>query len=142
VGYAAIATVFFHLQNHWQVSRMAMAVTFVFFLATQYLCFRIQERLISFNVTYENWMKELYTLAEINQDFDPAPGTKGLSHKYFWTYDIQLLLAGITSGGLLWYEKSFAVDGQCYFVTLATLMVVCVAILRGCAEWYRKHING
>jgi hypothetical protein len=144
VGYAAIATVFWHCHKilDWQVSRMAMTVTCVFFLATQYLCFRIQERLISFNVTYENYMKELYGLAGIDLNFDPGPGTNNLSHKYFWTYDIQLLLAGITSGGLLWFENSFAVNAQCYFVSLATLMVVWVAVLRGWAEWYRKHING
>lgn len=105
-GYTAIAIAFQHAKQNlvdgyrWL---FPIAVTLTFFVATQYLTFRIQERLLAFGVTYENWSEKIKGLikADIGK---PGPGTSRLGHPFFWTYDIQLFLALLTCAGLLGYE--------------------------------------
>jgi len=137
VGYAAIGIGFWHVADHphadWRMSTFAMIATFLFFLATQYLCFRIQERLIAFDKTYENWIKQIYGLVGVNPDNDPGPGTRELGHQYFWTYDTQLFLGLLTLAGLLCYEANLGFDKYqpmgCLLAALIVLAIIYALVL-------------
>jgi phosphatidylglycerophosphate synthase len=107
-GYAAIAVAFSHLKP-WHANSplyfVAMLVTLFFFVATQYLCFRIQERLVAFGITYKNYTDVLSNLMKgSDKEPPPGPGTSRLGHSFFWTYETQLCLAFLTFTGLLGYE--------------------------------------
>jgi hypothetical protein len=138
-GYAAIAAAVSHLHAlKWEVPRREMVGTLVFFFATQYLYVCIQERLINFNATQENWMKHIYRLLGADSALDPGPGTEKLWHKYFWTYDIQLFLASLTTAALLSYEAGLAnKNPKGLLIGLNILVVVCALTLKSFAEWRR-----
>ena len=104
-GYAVIAIVFEHVNDkfhfHLLVVSLAVLATSVFFAATQYLSFRIQERLINFNKTYDEYVRAMHSQLKIDE---LGPGTSLLGHKYYWTYHTQLILSILTLAGLLSYE--------------------------------------
>jgi hypothetical protein len=143
-GYAGIAAAVAHIHGlQWYVPRRMMIGTFIFFLATQYLSIHIQERLINFDATYESWIKQLYPLVGIDPKFDPGPGTKNLWHKYTWTYHTQLLLACLTSMGLLSYEAGLPHEKPRDLLIVLNVLIVIFAVILGChAEWRRRKSRG
>lgn len=106
-GYAVIAAVFFKLidqfGHHWAFRLLALIGTFGFFLAAQYLYYRIQERLIIFNETHTYYMKMVVPALD-----DPPKelglGQRALAHQYSWTYETQSILSVFTALGLMAYE--------------------------------------
>ena len=108
-GYAAIAFAFKYLNasgefpNSKLVAWLAIFATLIFYLASRYLTYRIQERLIKFDETRERYMAESGSALHVHE---PRPGTDSLGHKYYWTYHIQLILSTLTLAGLLAYEAA------------------------------------
>ncbi|HEY6250150.1 MAG TPA: hypothetical protein VI685_09315, partial [Candidatus Angelobacter sp.] len=90
-GYTAISLAFNYVyvqpsarfHGSYSVALLAIIATCVFYFAGRYLSYRIQERLIRFNETQENYMHELSTALRVSP---PKPGTGSLGHQYFWTY--------------------------------------------------------
>ncbi len=117
VGYAAIAVLFARLIEsfhfHWMFRIVAMVCTLIFFVAIQYLYFRIQERLILFNETHEAYMNKVRPGSEAG--LPKGLGQVALGHQYFWTYDTQLVLSTLTLTGILAYEAVFGFDIQAIF---------------------------
>lgn len=107
-GYAAIALVFNYLtdgpgrfQDSLLFAWVAIFVTCGFYIASRYLSYRIQERLVRFGETLENYMKHLDTVLHTPS---PNPGTAALGHQYYWTYDTQFILNTTTFVSLLAFE--------------------------------------
>lgn len=125
VGYTAIALSFNYIHSLPQfhdlhpVTWTAMAATSVFYLASRYLSYRIQERLVLFNETQENYTKQLRKWLSIHS---PAPGTRSLRHPYYWTYDVQLVLNTVTFIGLITYEISSLVVINAFIGFLLVLL--------------------
>ena len=107
-GYAAIATVFFKLidqfGHHWAFRLVALGATLGFFLAAQYLYYRIQERLIVFNETHTHYMKKIIPAFNASLLNELGLGQRALGHPYFWTYETQSILSALTALGLMAYE--------------------------------------
>src|ERR1700682_1024442 len=133
-GYAAIAIAFHYLQDKplyqgWLLSQLAMATTLFFFLATQYMLFRIQERLINFNENYDTYVNAIHRLKNV-----PilGAGTSSLRHQYFWTYDTQVLLSLLVLSGLLTYEAAAIVPlAKIRWMITPFLFIVAGGILAG-----------
>ena len=142
-GYAGIAAACWHIHGlQWEMPRRVMIGTFIFFLATQYLSLHIQERLLNFNATYDNWMEQVCALAGVDSNFDPGPGTKKLWHKYTWTYHTQLFLASLTSVSLLLYEAGLAHDRpRTLLAVLNVLIVICGLSLGYYAEQRKANFR-
>jgi hypothetical protein len=143
-GYVGIAAAVAHINGlQWYVPHRVMIGTFVFFLATQYLSLHIQERLIDFDATYESWIKQICPLVGVDENFDPGPGTEKLWHKYTWTYHTQLLLACLTSTGLLSYEAGLPHEKpRNLLIALNVLIITCAGILACYAQWRRGKSEG
>ena len=106
-GYAAIGVAFqkasasfTDCNSSWVVRCFAITATLIFLVAMYYLHYRIEERLIVFDETYEFYMQELHGQPESQHS-----GTHNLGHQYFWTYDTQMILSSITALGILAYER-------------------------------------
>jgi hypothetical protein len=137
VGYAGVAAVFFKLidqfGHHSAFRLVALSGTLGFFLAAQYLYYRIQERLIIFNETHTYYMKMV--IPELD---DPPKelglGQRALAHQYFWTYETQSILSALTAFGLMAYEavigrpmpKELAYFGEMFipFVLVGTVVSI------------------
>jgi hypothetical protein len=134
-GFAAIAVAFTYVREHELghdkvVSLLAMVVTLIFYAAARYLSFRIQERLIRFNQTLENYLAELDSALQISR---PNPGTDSLGHQYYWTYHIQLILSTLTLWGLLAFQAAKAgFDG----LLMVEVMAAGLAVLLGAIGWF------
>jgi len=155
-GYAAITIGFSRLDpkflNYKLVTApsiwLIMWATFLFFAMTQYLSFRIQERLIVFGVTYENWNKKISSLEDNGKtepDQEPGPGIDMLGHPYFWTYDVQLFLALLTCVGVLCYEAMLR-NGSVQESVLPPVRLLCALVVLACiytviSKWFAKLIH-
>lgn len=135
-GYAAIAVAFqsadgrFHDAASFRYA--AMWATLVFAAAMQYLLYRIQERLITFDQKYE-----LY----VNQTRGPKAHEipDHLGHLYFWTYDTQMILGTLTAAGLVvyeWFPAPPAGVGRWY-----QLITVGVAMAAAIVAWSAKRVS-
>lgn len=106
-GYGVIAAVFFKLidqfGHHWTFRLLSLIGTLGFFLAAQYLYYRIQERLIVFNETHAYYMK-IVVPASDDPPKELGLGQRALAHPYFWTYETQSILSVLTALGLMAYE--------------------------------------
>jgi len=85
-GYAAIAVAFQQAdlrfnQYQWWVRFFAMVLTLVFFDRMHYLHYRIEERLITFDETYDHYISKT---VEKGRNEDNDWGTSKLGHLYFW----------------------------------------------------------
>ena len=134
-GYAAIAVAFHKASERfidchsaWPVRSVAMTATLIFFAAMCYLHYRIEERLITFDETYEFYVKKLHGQGE---DPDPGPGTRNLGHQFFWTYDTQMILSTFTALGILAYERFSPVPVACNARWSPWLIVTMTALSLG-----------
>ena len=135
-GYAGIVAAVAHIHGlQWYVPRRMMIGTFIFFIATQYLSMRIQERLINFDATYESWIKQICLLVGVDANFDPGPGIQKLWHKYTWTYHTQLLLACLTSMGLLSYEAGLPHEKPRDLLIVLNVLINTMSILFVIVKW-------
>jgi hypothetical protein len=131
-GYSAIAIGFSKIIRPNWLSVFAIVATFLFFLATQYISFRIQERLIKFNEIYEYLVEKVESSLQVDMKVDPTQEKYG--HEYFWTYDTQLFLGFLTAVGLLWYETTLVVKEPrvclCILASLVALAGIYALSLR------------
>ena len=121
-----------------------MGATLLFFGATQYLSFHIQERLINFDVTHEKFVMKIYSLVQLEPEAESRSGKQDLRHKYFWTYDVQLFLAMLTLASLLFYQAKSGFDKHqstiCLWLLLGMAGIYAV-VLRCIAKKYHKSID-
>lgn len=106
-GYGAIAVAF--QQGHsylgaydWWVRCGAMVVTMLFFVKMQYLHYRIEERLITFQSNYVRYTKQ--ELVGKDECEEQGWGTSKLGHQFFWTYDTQMFLSTLAALTMLIYQ--------------------------------------
>jgi hypothetical protein len=152
-GYAAIAIVSVHIhgkfQHGWLGSFLIMAMTVAFFIATQYLYARIQERLINFNETYEAYANAMHWVPSFVEELGPS--TAALGHQYYWTYTTQLLLSIFIVTGFLVYQAAslFQADLKCAgivcgFLFFAVTLFAALILRRICVKrpkriWYASY---
>jgi len=131
-GYAAIAVAFKYIRSESPdqklVSVLAMLGTTILYLASRYLAFRIQERLLRFDQIRDNYMDQLHSALHIPP---PAPDVKSLGHPYYWTYDSQLVLSTVTFVGLLAYEARAVLVSAVEAGVLAFGLIAMVLIIAG-----------
>ena len=133
-GYAAIAVAFYRLiegqrfDHSGVVAGLAISATAIFYLASRYLNYRIEERLINFNETYLSYLDVMQSSLEVDKQ---GPGTSALGGKYYWTYRVQLILSTLTLTGLLLYEAAAGFPAQFHFAATEISVVAALALLLG-----------
>lgn len=87
-GYAAIAVAFNYVHGlpefhgYRPLAWLAITGTLIFYLASRYLSYRIQERLVRFDQTQDNYAEKVSKELHIEP---PKPGGSSLHHQYYWT---------------------------------------------------------
>ena len=111
------------------ISSLAIGATLIFYGASRYLNYRVQERLITFNETRENYLAQLDAAFHIPK---ATPGTDDLGDRYFWTFRTHLVLSTLTFVSLLGYETSKGLVNNAPPWVILFLLPAC-AILLACA---------
>jgi preprotein translocase subunit SecG len=111
-GYAAITVAFSHTGTDRFLGRLAAIAMVIFFAATNYLYFRIQERMKSFGEAHTKNMKMIDKL--LDEDGPLIAHIAPLGHKFFWTYDTQLVLSTCTllSLQIYMFKDGFTINHQ------------------------------
>jgi len=132
-GYAAIALVYKYIQNdekeldHRLISWLALTGTMIFYAASRYLAYRIQERMMRFERTRDTYFKEMESAYHIHK---ASPGTDGLGHQFYWTYRVQLVLSTLVLAGLTAYElaKGSGVPPRAVLLFIILIFSACLIL--------------
>lgn len=126
-AYAGLAVAFKYIFDEGKATHpkliciLAVIATTIFYAASRYLNYRVQERLLIFDTTRENYLRQLdvaFNIPEAN------PGRRSLGDRYFWTFRTHLILSTVTFVGLLCYEVSKCMlTKDTSWWTLSTLLV-------------------
>jgi hypothetical protein len=134
-GFAAIAVAFQkadeRFQDAWEFRYAAMWGTLVFAAAMQYMHYRIQERLITFNEDYDYYVRQMR-----GQKEDQCTGTSALGHPYFWTYDTQMIVVALTTLGMLAYEAWPAISYDRVIYERTQLIAIAIALVGAILIWF------
>jgi len=134
-GFAAVAVAFQkadeRFQDAWEFRYAAMWGTLVFAAAMQYMHYRIQERLITFNEDYDYYVRQMR-----GQKEDQCTGTSALGHPYFWTYDTQMIVVALTTLGMLAYEAWPAISYDRVIYERTQLIAIAIALVGAILIWF------
>src|SRR6185312_2476741 len=128
-GYAGIAVAFqkadAQLRSHhaWLLFAAETMAILIFFAAMHYLYHRIQERLITFDISYEYYAGKRRDQANGE---DAGPYWHQVKHPYFWTYDTQTLISALCALCLIGWEGIFA--ARMWIVLIVCLLMPCLAV--------------
>ena len=106
---------------------LAIGATTIFYAASRYLNYRVQERIMVFDVTRDSYMLQLDQAFHIPK---AKPGTDDLGDRYFWTYRTHLALSTFTFVGLLSYEAGSLVTKTTSMTVIFSLLA-CALLLAG-----------
>jgi hypothetical protein len=99
----------------------------IFYAASRYLAYRIQERMIRFERTRDTYFREMESAYHIHK---AIAGTDGLGHQFYWTYRVQLVLSTLVLAGLTAYElaKGSGVPAKAILVSIALIFSACLIL--------------
>jgi len=169
-GYGAIAVAFQKVKDDMRlighkpwVSILAMAATLIFATVMHYLYYRIEERLIRFNVNADYYVKKISSQAkeqplvifymnayyyaykmgaQVEHEVESL-GTENLGHRFFWTYDMQMVVSTLTVMLLLLYEGYSSAPSAWIGITIVLFLGAILLWVAGRRklDWLLKNLE-